>query len=467
MTDQNAATENPASADQPSAPSPAPTPGAPSPSSAPKPGAPKPGAPKPGAPKPGAHPAPHPSAAPTSDPRAFGRVDADGGVWLRTKDGERQVGSWQAGEPAEGLAHFGRRFDDLATEVILLEKRLESGTGDPKHTQHAVRQLLDTLPTAAVVGDVDSLGARLEALLSVSDELAAEDRRHRQAARAEHAARKEVLAVEAESIGAESTQWKSGGDRLREILEEWKTIRGLDRKTDDALWKRYSKAREAFNRRRGAHFAELDRDRAGARTRKEELVAQAEELATATDWGPTTGRFRELMAEWKAAGRAPRDAEDTLWESFKAAQDVFFAARNAASSERDAELTENAEAKRALLGSAEKLDPTKDLEGARNALRALQEQWDEIGKVPREMMQDLEGRMRAVEQKVREASDSRWQRTDPEAQARAAQFRERATQFEEQAAKARTAGKEKRAQEAEAQAAQWREWAQTAEQALR
>jgi hypothetical protein len=245
------------------------------------------------------------------------------------------------------------------------------------------------------------------------------------------------------------------------------TIRGLDRKTDDALWKRYSKAREAFNRRRGAHFAELDRDRAGARTRKEELVAQAEELATATDWGPTTGRFRELMAEWKAAGRAPRDAEDTLWESFKAAQDVFFAARNAASSERDAELTGNAEAKRTLLDSAEKLDPTKDLEGARNTLRALQEQWDEIGKVPREMMQDLEGRMRAVEQKVREASDSRWQRTDPEAQARAAQFRERATQFEEQAAKARTAGKEKRAQQAEAQAAQWREWAQTAEQALR
>ncbi len=349
----------------------------------------------------------------------------------------------------------------------LLEKRLQSGTGDAKHTQQAVRQLMETLPTAAVIGDVDGVRVRLDALLGVSDERAAEDKRRRDAARAEQAARKEALAVEAEQIGAEGTQWKAGGDRLRAILDEWKTIRGLDRKTDDALWKRYSKAREAFNRRRGGHFAELDRDRAESRTRKEELLAQAEELAKATDWGPASGRFRDLMTEWKAAGRAPREVEETLWQRFKAIQDTFFTARNAASSERDAEFSGNAEAKLALLANAEKLDPAQDLDAARNALRSLQERWDEIGKVPREQMQELDARMRAVELKVREATDSRWQRTDPEAQARAAQFRERAAQFESQANKAHTAGQTKRAEQADAQAVQWREWADTAEQALR
>ena len=50
---------------------------------------------------------------------------------------------------------------------------------------------------------------------------------------------------------------KSAGDRMRAILDEWKTVSGLDRKTDDALWKRYSAARETFNcRRRGSHFAD-------------------------------------------------------------------------------------------------------------------------------------------------------------------------------------------------------------------
>ncbi|MFE3292883.1 DUF349 domain-containing protein [Rhodococcus sp. NPDC059234] len=444
-------------------------------SSAPKPGAPKPGAPKPGAPRPGAvkpavpavPAAVHaPTVAPPSDPSLFGRVDEDGTAWVKTADGERQIGSWQAGDAAEGLAHFGRRYDDLATEVGLLEARLSSGAGDAKKTKTAATALLESLPTAAVIGDVDALTHRLEAVIAGSEKAAVAAKEEREHEREEHTHRKEELAAEAEQIGAESTQWKVAGDRLREILDEWKTIRGVDRKVDDALWKRYSKAREAFNRRRGAHFAELDRDRAAAKTAKEELVVRAEELSGSTDWGPTAGAFRDLLVEWKAAGRAPREADDALWKRFKGAQDVFFEARNAAASERDAEFEGNAVAKEALLRDAGDIDPSKDLESARAALRDLQEKWDEIGKVPRERMHDLESKLRAVEKKVKDAVDSQWRRTDPEAMARAAQFRERVAQFEEQAAKATAAGKSKDAEKALAQAQQWREWADAAEGAV-
>ncbi|MDF3304802.1 DUF349 domain-containing protein [Rhodococcus sp. T2V] len=438
----------------------------------PKPSVPKPGAAaKPGAPKP--HPTPtHALSAPAvaapahSDPSEFGRVDDDGTAWVKTADGERQIGSWQAGDAAEGLAHFGRRFDDLATEVALLEARLNSGAGDAKKTKAAATALAESLPTAAVIGDVDSLSARLDVIIAGSDEAAAHAKHEKELSRQAHTERKEALAAEAEQIGAESTQWKAAGDRLREILDEWKTIRGIDRKVDDALWKRYSKAREAFNRRRGAHFAELDRERAAAKTKKEELVERAEALSDSTDWGPTAGAFRDLLAEWKAAGRAPREADDNLWKRFKGAQDVFFAARNAASSERDAEFEENAVAKEELLKNAGHIDPSKDIDGARAALRDLQEKWDAIGKVPRERMHDLEGKLRAIEKRVRDAADEEWRRTDPETLARAAQFRERVTQFEEQAAKASAAGKTKDAESALAQAKQWREWAEAAEGAV-
>ncbi|MFC9362723.1 DUF349 domain-containing protein [Rhodococcus sp. NPDC057014] len=438
----------------------------------PKPSVPKPGAAaKPGAPKP--HPTPtHALSAPAvaapahSDPSEFGRVDDDGTAWVKTADGERQIGSWQAGDAAEGLAHFGRRFDDLATEVALLEARLNSGAGDAKKTKAAAVALADSLPTAAVIGDIDSLSARLDVIIAGSDEAAAHAKHEKELSRQAHTERKEELAAEAEQIGAESTQWKAAGDRLREILDEWKTIRGIDRKVDDALWKRYSKAREAFNRRRGAHFAELDRERAAAKTKKEELVQRAEALSDSTDWGPTAGAFRDLLAEWKAAGRAPREADDNLWKRFKGAQDVFFAARNAASSERDAEFEENAVAKEELLKNAGHIDPSKDIDAARAALRDLQEKWDAIGKVPRERMHDLEGKLRAIEKRVRDAADEEWRRTDPEALARAAQFRERVTQFEEQAAKATAAGKTKDAESALAQAKQWREWAEAAEGAV-
>ena len=151
-----------------------------------------------------------------------------------------------------------------------------------------------------------------------------------------------------------------------------------------------------------------------------------------------------------------------LWHRFKSAQDKFFAARNAANAERDAEFRANAEAKAALLAEAEKLDAS-DPNAARAALRAIADKWDAIGKVPRERGADLERRLRAVEKKIRDTPTGG---VDPEAQARADQFRIRAEQFERQAQKAEAAGRTKDAEQARANAEQWRQWADAAADAL-
>ncbi|GLP76127.1 hypothetical protein TUM20983_32370 [Mycobacterium antarcticum] len=400
---------------------------------------------------------------PSADPHRFGRVDDDGTVWLLTSAGERVIGSWQAGEHAAAYAHFGRRYDDLNTEVALMERRLASGTGDARKIKAAAAALAETLPTASVLGDVDALATRLGAIVEQADSHALEERQKRDEHRAAQTARKEALAAEAEDIAANSTQWKSAGDRLRDILDEWRTVTGLDRKTDDALWKRYSAARETFNRRRGSHFAELDRERVGTRQAKEALCERAEQLADSTDWAGTAATFRDMLTEWKAAGRAAKDVDDALWRRFKAAQDTFFKARNAVNAERDAEFETNAATKEALLVDAEAID-VSDPDAARAALRAIGAKWDAVGKVPRERAADFERRMKAVEKKVRDTVSAG--ETDPEAQARADQFRVRAEQYESQAAKAQAAGRTKDAEKASANAAQWREWAEAAVAAL-
>jgi len=423
-------------------------------------------APRPGPPRP--VPRPHPPAQPViappvSDPRRFGRVAEDGTVYLSTAGGERVIGSWQAGEPDAAFDHFGRRFDDLATEVALMETRLASGTADARRTKAAAAALAESLPTANVLGDLDALAARLAVIADHAEETAAAQRARRDEQRAQQTARKEALAAEAEDLAANATQWKTAGDRMRAILDEWRTITGLDRKTDDALWKRYSAARDAFNRRRGAHFAELDRERAGAREAKERLCTRAEELSGSTDWAATAAKFRDLLGEWKSAGRAAKDVDDALWQRFKAAQDTFFAARNALNAEREAEFQANAEAKEKLLAEAEKID-VSNLRAAQSALRGITDRWDAVGKAPRDSSAELERRLRAVEKKVRDAADAG--RIDPEAQARAEQFRARAEQFERQAEKAAAAGRDREAEEARASAAQWREWATAAAQAV-
>ncbi len=383
------------------------------------------------------------------DNTAFGRVDADGTVYVRTAAGERAVGSWQAGSPEEGLAHFARRYDDLVTEVELLETRLASGAADPQHTQASVLRLQEQLPEVHAVGDLDAVAARLEKLATVVAAKAEEQKAARAQAREEAAERKRTLVAEAELIAAESTQWKVAGDRMREILDEWKTIKGVDRKTDTELWKRYAAARDAFSRRRGSHFASLDAQRKQAQTHKEELVAEAEGLAESSEWTDTANRLKQLMADWKAAGRAPKESEEQLWKRFRAAQDAFFGRRSEVFSERDAEYKGNQAKKEALLVEAEALDIEGDVKAAQSTLRDIHRRWEDIGRVPREAMGPLDRRLREVEDRVRDAVDADWRRGSAESNPLLEQMREQVADAERKLEKARAVGDARRIADAE------------------
>ena len=294
----------------------------------------------------------------------WGHIDADGTVYVKTADGERVIGSWQAGDAEAGLAFYERRYEDLATEVTLLEKRLESGAGDPASTRTHALALQAQLGTVAAIGDLGALASKLETLLAAVEEKAGANAAAREAARAEAIAGKEALAAEAEQIAESATSWKSSGDRLRAIVEEWKQIKGVDRKTDDALWKRFAAARDAFGRRRGQHFAALDAERGTAKAAKEKLIERAEALSGSSEWKETAASMRELMVEWKAAGRAARDVEDALWTRFRAAQDAFFARRSEVFSERDNEQVENQRKKEAIIAEATALDIAEPGRGA-------------------------------------------------------------------------------------------------------
>ncbi|MCM4083657.1 DUF349 domain-containing protein [Paractinoplanes hotanensis] len=395
----------------------------------------------------------------------FGRVDADGTVYVKTAEGDRVVGSWQAGTPEEGLAHFARRFADLVTEVDLVEARLKSGAADASHSLSSVKRLRQQLDEAHVVGDIEGLAARLDRLAGLAEEKAGEARAAREQARIEALARKTALVEEAEKIAAESTGWKSAGDRLKEILDEWKTIRGVDKKTDGELWKRFATARDGFTRRRGAHFATLDGQRKQAQTAKEELVKEAESLSESSEWAPTANRLKELMAEWKAAPRAAKEAEQRLWERFRAAQDAFFTRRSEVFSARDAEYKGNLDKKQAILAEVEALDVDADPRGAQNKLRDAQAAWHDAGRVPRESAASLDRRWRAAEDRIRVAMDSAWRKTAPQDNPLLQQMREQVAEAESRLERARAAGDQRRIKEAEQALSSKRQFLALAEQA--
>ncbi|MFJ7157742.1 DUF349 domain-containing protein [Streptomyces sp. NPDC101118] len=377
----------------------------------------------------------------SSDP--WGRVDETGTVYVRTAEGEQVVGSWQAGTPEEALAYFERKYEGLVVEIGLLERRVRTTDLSAKDATTAIDHLRQQVEEHHAVGDLAALRVRLDKLVETVESRREERKaqKAKQTDEAKHA--KEALVAEAEEL-AQSDQWRSAGERLRALVDTWKGLPRLDRKSDDELWHRFSHARSAFSKRRKAHFASLDAQREDARKIKERLVVEAESLSGSTDWGPTAARYRELMADWKAAGRAQREAEDDLWNRFRGAQDVFFAARSEVFAERDAEQSENLKLKEELADEAEKLLPVTDLKAARAAFRSINERWEAIGHVPRDARPKVEGRMHAVERAIQESEEAEWRRTNPEARARAAgltgQLQAAVDKLREQAEAARAAG---------------------------
>ena len=425
--------------EQPAAPKPSALPARPRPTppgGAPKPGgtpAPAPAQPAPPMGQPGAHAsaAPVAPAAPAAlDPQAvaaaaaFGRVDEEGNVFVREGEAERRVGQVPAVPAEQAMDLYIRRYLDLDAQVALLETRVR--TAAIKDVDKSIASLTEGLAEPAAVGDIAALRTRLAAIEETAAGRRAEAEAERAAARARALAEREEIVAAAEAVAAQDprrTQWKQSGEKLRTLLGTWQQAqkRGprLERPDEDALWKRFSHARTTFDRHRRQYFSELDAKQGEAKAAKEALIARAEALSSSTDWGRTSGEFRRLMDEWKAAGRANRKEDDALWARFRAAQQAFFDARNAVNAATDAEYAENLKVKESILVEAEKLVPVKNLGAAKSALRDLQDRWEQAGKVPRADIQRVEGRMRKVEQAVRDAEDAEWKRSNPETQARA------------------------------------------------
>ncbi|MFB2599776.1 DUF349 domain-containing protein [Herbiconiux sp. P17] len=357
-----------------------------------------------------------------SDQHPWGRVDDDGSVYVLEADGERLVGQYPDGSKEEAIAYFERKYTDLAGQVTLLEQRAKRGA-PANDIAKAVKALSSSVQTANAVGDLESLHTRLEALASTVSEITEKQSAEAQAEVAQAVLDRTEIVVEIEALAAQDpakAQWKTVTAKIDELFARWQKHQHegprLPRNEAQELWKRFREARTSLETQRKSFFAELDQVHRDARNRKQELVDQAEALAPRGVDGITA--YRDLLAEWKATGRAGKKYDDALWDKFKAAGDVLYSARSEVVARDDQEFAENLTQKLALLDEAEPLLKETDRTRAREALISIQQRWDAIGKVPREQVKTVEERLRKVETAVRKLDEDYWSRNNPEKKAR-------------------------------------------------
>ena len=410
------------------------------------------------------------------DPALFGRVADDGTVYVWTRHGEKPVGSYPGKSKEEALAYFVRKFEQLASEIALTAARVRSGAMVPSDADQAVARLREQVANINAVGDLAALAMAVEQIPPLIDEQRAayaakkaQAAQERAALRASTKEAKEKLVSEAEEVAAKDN-WKISGDRLKELLDQWKALPRIEKAADEELWKRFSAARNGFDRRRRTHFAKLTSANDAVAQTKEAIVAEAEKLATSRDWVTTAKRYAALMQEWKNAGRGSKKSDDALWARFRAAQEQFFAAKKADLEKRDSSNANNLAAKEALLVEFEALLPITNFAESKKKFRDLLQKWERVGNVPRDKRDALDLRLGAVEQEIRTLEEAEKRKGDPTAKARAndvvRQLSEAIAAYEAAATKAEAAGDAKKAQAARESAEARRVWLAEAERSL-
>ncbi|SCY18688.1 protein of unknown function [Microbacterium sp. LKL04] len=365
------------------------------------------------------------SATPESaETQPWGRVDDDGTVSVREGDQWRVVGQYPDGTPEEALAYFERKYADLASEVTLLEVRHRRGGASASDLRSTARTIRERLDGAAAVGDLASLEARVTSLEGALSEASAEEAQAQRAAVDAAVAEREGIVTEIEAIAAKdprSIQWKQTTADVAALFARWQEHQStgprLPKAVGQQLWKRFRDARAIVDKNRREFYSSLDEQHKSARDAKTRLVERAEALAPRGEDGISA--YRELLDQWKSAGRAGKKADDALWARFKAAGDVLYGARIERENADVEASKEKIEAKRALLDEAAAVAKEKDNAKARTLLTNIQRRWDEIGRVfPRDTERGLDDQLRKVETALKSREDEDWKRNNPETKAR-------------------------------------------------
>ena len=359
----------------------------------------------------------------TTDQQPWGRVDETGTVYVREARGERAVGQYPDATPEEALAYFERKYVELNGQVTLLEQRAKGGA-PAADIAKSVKHLTETVANANAVGNLAALAARLGALGGAVTELTEQQGAEAKAAATAAIAERAAIVAEAEALAAEDpakTQWKQTSAALEALFAKWQAHQHdaprIPKGEANDLWKRFRAARTTIEQNRKAFFAELDSAHKDVRNRKQHLIEQAEALAPkGADGIPA---YRNLLDEWKLAGRSGKKQDDAMWAKFKAAGDVLYSVKSEIDAQDDEEFAGNLTLKLELLTEAELLLTETDRAKARTALSSIQRRWDAIGKVPRDSVKSVEDRMRKVEAAVRKLDDDHWKRNNPETKARA------------------------------------------------
>jgi hypothetical protein len=188
---------------------------------------------------------------------------------------------------------------------------------------------------------------------------------------------------------------------LQKFHDDWKEIGPVPQDKKDEIWDRFKNATDKINLVRREHYSRIQEEQMHNHEAKLALCEKMDELAAEVpesigDWNAKTDRITELFKVWRSVGQAPKKLNDDVWNRFKASMDVFFDNKKEYFGRIKDQQIENYNRKLDLCAQAEALKDSTEWRNATEQFKKLQEEWKNIGPVPKKNSDKVWKRFRAA-----------------------------------------------------------------------
>ncbi len=193
-----------------------------------------------------------------------------------------------------------------------------------------------------------------------------------------------------------SEDWHQKTDEVIELQKLWDSIGRAPVKFHDLIWERFRGGINTFYDTKKEHFGGLKDEQTNNYNLKFDICVQVEGMANSTTWKQTTADILKLQQDWKLIGPVPKRYADKIWRRFRAACDVYFKNKTAYFSNINGIEKENLKKKEELLERIGTYVVSDDKSENLYSLKSIQREWMEIGHVPIEHKDRLQGLYRTA-----------------------------------------------------------------------
>ena len=196
--------------------------------------------------------------------------------------------------------------------------------------------------------------------------------------------KKTELCEKVEAVMAElgeKPKWEELTQTVMNMQAEWREIGYAPQKLNTAIFERFREACNKFFNAKSDYYKNIRASLEENLQKKRALLERAVALKDSVEWNKTAEELTKLQKQWKEIGAVPKKYSQQIWDEFRQACDSFFQARKAAGADTRNEQLQNLQAKKDIIQQLQAL-AEDGKEVVIDAVKELQQKWNEIGHVP-------------------------------------------------------------------------------------